>query len=351
MGSERTMLSPRRYRAAALRWVAACMPGLLAAGCGTGRVDSVGGAKAPAPAAADCDTVRDRQTILAMAGEYEVRFSYEESLALAPSYTPRERYQVDGTELVLVVEDSPSRISLQHLLVLGPAAEPRVIKHWRQDWTFEDRELVQYRGGGTWQKAALSPEDARCAWTQAVFEVNDAPRYEGWGRWRYTDGTSSWTSSETWRPLPRREYTKRSDYDVLVGVNRQVLTPSGWAHEQDNTKLVLRGSPRALVREHGVNVYVRTGARDFAPARDYWRRTETFWRDVRAVWTDLIAAGNRLSLRPGVDGTAQHESLLLLANDRSLSEAGKAGTRRQRIQELIRESWESGPTRAAAAAR
>jgi hypothetical protein len=181
--------------------------------------------------------------------------------------------------------------------------------------------------------------------------VNDAPRYEGWGRWTHAGGTASWASNETWRPLPRREYTTRDDYDVIVGFNRHLITPSGWAHEQDNTKMVLRGAPRALVREHGVNTYARTRARDFKPARDYWSRTEAFWKDVRETWRHMIGTGSRLSLRPDVDGTSQHESLLALANDPQLSRSSDGNARRRRIEEVIRRSWESGPALQAKAAR
>jgi hypothetical protein len=44
---------------------------------------------------------------------------------------------------------------------------------------------------------------------------------------------------------------------MLLAADRLTLTPSGWAHEQDNTKLVLSGSPKALAREAGLGTYVR----------------------------------------------------------------------------------------------
>lgn len=217
------------------------LPGWLALACGTvAGPAEVAGSRSAVPG---CEPERDRAAIRGMAGEYAVSFSFQENLALTEGYKPRDRYEVDGTELVLLIEDTPARIALQHLLVTGPASDPRVIKHWRQDWTFQDRELLEYRSGGVWYRKTLLAEQVRCTWSQAVFQVNDAPRYEGWGPWRHADGTSSWTSNETWRPLPRREYTERDDYDVVIGFNRHVMTPTGWAHEQDNTKVVLRGAP------------------------------------------------------------------------------------------------------------
>src|SRR3546814_951309 len=49
---------------------------------------------------------------------------------------------------------------------------------------------------------------------------------------------ATWTSDLTARPLPRREYTKRDDYNVLIGINRHTITPNGWTHEQFNTKVL-----------------------------------------------------------------------------------------------------------------
>jgi hypothetical protein len=314
---------------------------LAAAGGGCGTTGSTAAAAAPA-----CDPASDRAAIRAMAGEYEVSFSFAESLALAAGYQLRDRYQTRGSELVLVVQDTPSQLSLQHLLVAGGT----VIKHWRQDWTFQDPEVLEYRGQGAWEKRQLPPELIRCGWTQAVFEVNDAPRYEGWGRWQHVGGVSVWTSNETWRPLPRREYTKRDDYDVIVGVNRHVITPAGWAHEQDNSKVVLRGGFRPLVREHGVNTYDRARGRDFSAARAYWQRTGDFWREVRACWQHLIAQGPRLSLLASAAST-HFQSLLALAEDPQLSRASDPTTLRQRIEGVIRRSWQPSSALHAASGR
>ena len=44
-------------------------------------------------------------------------------------------------------------------------------------------------------------------------------------------GVSTWISDETWRPLPRREFSVRKDYDVLVGTNRHTITAQGWVQE------------------------------------------------------------------------------------------------------------------------
>jgi hypothetical protein len=290
--------------------------GLLLAGCAAsaGRPDQGAAAQA---GPAGCDPARDRAAILSMAGVYDVQFSFAETVALAPGYQPRPAYRAQASELVVVVESGEHKIVLQHILAVNDAGDREAIKHWRQDWTYEDRVLLEYRGpdqpqdarSDRWQKASLSAEQARCSWTQAVFEINDGPRYEGWGRFVHGPGASTWASNETWRPLPRRERA-RKDYEVIVGVNRHTITAGGWAHEQDNTKLALRGGPRGLVREHGVNVYSRRPDEDLPLARAFWSQHEAFWRDVRAAWARVIDARSSLSLRRGTSASALYDELV-----------------------------------------
>ena len=260
-----------------------------------------------------CDPARDRAAIRAMAGEFRVAFAFAETEVLAPGYERHAPYRTGAREVVELVEDSDDRISLQHVLVVpGPAGEASAMRHWRQDWTFADRELVEYRGASTWERRSLSADEVRCTWSQAVYGVTDEPRYESVGRWAHDGGTSTWTSQETWRPLPRREYTHRSDYDVLVAVNRHVVTDAGWVHEQDNTKLVTASDTR-LVRERGENRYVRTELPEAALARAYLHDSEPLWQAVRAEWTDVLATHRRFTVQSTVDGKALHELLFPLA--------------------------------------
>jgi len=234
----------------------------------------------------------DRQAILAMTGEFEVKFRFDETVALRAGYELKHD-TASGFETVIVAEDTGKRIVLQHILVSKDGEH--VVKHWRQDWTYEDRDLRVYAGGRTWKTRHLTTKEARGTWTQAVYEVNDGPRYESFGRWEHDGEYASWQSAVTWRPLPRREYTTRKDYDVLLAVNRHAITPWGWVHEQDNTKwdrTNTDGHPY-VAREIGVNEYRRITDFDFAPARGYFERTKGYWAAVRAQW-DRVLAGSKL---------------------------------------------------------
>jgi hypothetical protein len=107
---------------------------------------------------------------------------------------------------------------------------------------------------------------------------------------------------------PRREYTTRSDYDVLVGINKHRITKAGWEHEQENEKLVLE--PRhLLVREHGLNRYSHCKPADTAVAAAYWQKSASFWQEVRAEWERVFQRAPRLNLRSEAAGKRLHELL------------------------------------------
>src|SRR5690606_22636668 len=95
-------------------------------------------AAAPEPEAATQPTPqpdpRDHAAILAMAGEYRVRFNFDETLPLAPDYEMKPSKRSGATEWITVVEQRSDFISLQHILVMGD--EHTVVKHWRQDWQY-----------------------------------------------------------------------------------------------------------------------------------------------------------------------------------------------------------------------
>ncbi|MGC4088948.1 MAG: hypothetical protein QM756_13825 [Polyangiaceae bacterium] len=288
--------------------------------------------KQPAGAASDCDPARDQAAILEMAGSFRVEFNFEETVALTPGYQLRPPSKSGATELVLVLVNAPGRVSLQHVLVMGSGADAGVVKHWRQDWTFEDASLLEFAGKRRWRRVALSLEQRRCTWSQAVFEVDDSPRYEGYGRWVHGPGGADWLSNATWRPLPRREYTKRSDYDVLLGLNRHRLTDKGWEHEQDNVKLVLE--PRhELARERGLNRYERVDSSATSAGERYWQAAAPFWASVRHEWESVFATHPNLELRTEVEGKRLYERLFERAEQPA--EASSAAALPQFVRDTI----------------
>ena len=259
------------------------------------------------------DQERDRRAILAMAGEFRTSFEFIETVGFTRGYTPSRPYQSWATEAVYVVADKPGFVSLQHVIVMrikqddGTLSDPLVMKHWRQDWRYEDRDLHEFVGASTWQHRRLDAKEARGAWSQSVFQVDDSPRYESYGKWRHDASGSTWESAATWRPLPRREGSVRDDYHVLEGTNRHTIIPTGWTHEQDNLKLVIEdGAPRGelpyLAREAGLNRYERIVDFDFTAGNDYWQSSGPYWATVRDTWQRVFAEHTRFTLVTNVDG-------------------------------------------------
>lgn len=279
-------------------------------------------AAAQVPAAAD--PARDRAAILAMQGEYDVEFSFDETVIHAPGYERASAKRSGGSEIVLVVEDSPGRIVLQHILVHAPTGH--VTKHWRQDWTWEAPRRFEFSADQTWQVRDIPAEATRGAWTQCVYEVSDAPRYCGTGRWEHAETASTWTSDRSWRPLPRREYTTREDYNALEVVNRHTIVPGGWTHEQDNLKVVRDAGgdvERVIVREFGFNDYREEDEVDFSPALAYWEATSGYWARVRERWDALLSQPPGLHLKTPVDGMAIIEPLFTQAQQ--VQDGGEVG--------------------------
>ena len=286
---------------------------------------------------------RDRRAILAMTGGYRASFEFVETMGFRADYSPAQPYQSWGTEYVYVVEGRGDFISLQHIMVMrfqrddGSVSEPMVMKHWRQDWQYEGRELLVYVGRDGWQNQRISRADAKGRWVQSVYQVDDSPRYASVGRWQHTGSFSAWESGVTWRPLPRRESSVRNDYQVLEGVNRHVILPTGWVQEEENLKLTLddNGQPVSyLAKELGNNRYQRIIDFDFSAGDRYWRETGPYWQVVRQQWAGLIESHPRFSLHKLKQGKPLFAALFELA-DTYRGEAFTEEGARQAVGQLL----------------
>ncbi|WP_052573750.1 DUF6607 family protein [Haloferula sp. BvORR071] len=252
---------------------------------------------------------QDRRAILALAGNYRVSFDFTETAGLAENFKPTRPYFSWGTENVTTLEDRGGFISLQHSLVMyfknekGEMEGPHVMKHWREDWTYQDPEMQVFQGDLTWKK--VPTESPAGKWTQAVFQVDDSPRYESSGKWSHDGGLSMWRSDLRQRPLPRREFSIRKDYNVQQGTDEITLTPNGWVHVQSNRKLQINpdGSRQYVGQEIGVDRYEEIISPDLAtPFNAYWVKTNGYWKDVRETWDKVLRERDSFSMKDTYDG-------------------------------------------------
>jgi hypothetical protein len=268
-----------------------------------------------------------------MAGNYKVTFDFTETVSFVQNYEKKSPYQTGALEVVRVIKDKPGFISLQHILVVGEK-QNYPIKHWRQDWIFEPEFIMEFVGFNGWKKRKLSENERQGKWAQVVYQVDDSPRYAAFAAWQHENGISQWESPANLRPLPRRDMTKRDDYDAILAVNRHAITPAGWVHEQDNSKLILRnGLPELLVREIGVNTYVQDDTFAFNIAEQYWQKTKNYWQAVRNIWTQLELSNNSFALTLQGEPTELYMPLL--------EYAGYVGENKMPLQEAIAKAQET----------
>ena len=275
---------------------------------------------------------RDRRAILAMTGGYRTSFDFIETVGFNPTYKPAAPYQSWGTEYVYLVEDQGDFISLQHVIVMfikmpdKSISDAMVIKHWRQDWQYEDINLNVYVGNNTWKKKEFAKEDIAGTWSQSVYQVDDSPRYQSTGHWQHKNNYSSWLSQETWRPLPRREFSVRDDYDVLIGTNRHTITPFGWVQEEENLKVKLLQNnsneiDKILAKEIGLARYEHIVNHDWKAGDEYWTKTTPFWKEVRDIWNTILEDTKVLVVKKTIENKSLYESMFKMADNSTNNES------------------------------
>lgn len=248
--------------------------------------------------------VKDQKAIKSMCGCYEVTFNFTETFNYSKdsTYKPSKTKISRGLEWAQLVEDEKNKISIQHLLIVGKPSQPYIVKHWRQDWLYENTDFYMYNGDNVWNYIKKPKAAVKKQWTQKVFQVDDSPRYEGSGTWVHVDGKSYWENT-TDAPLPRREYTKRSDYNITVRGNRHEITDYGWVHDQDNSKVLRENGKDDLLiaKEKGYNTYVKVDDSKCKAAQDWWKKNYDKWSRVRNKWTEVYGRNTTLKLEKKVD--------------------------------------------------
>jgi hypothetical protein len=247
---------------------------------------------------------QDQQAIKEMCGCFEVTFNFAETFNYSddPNYKPSKNKVSKGLEWAELVTDKKNKISIQHLLIVGPPNRQSIVKHWRQDWLYENTDFYVFAGENVWNFEQKSKSDVKKQWTQKVYQVDDSPRYEGSGSWVHVDGKSYWENTTT-APLPRREYTKRSDYNITLRGNRHEITDYGWVHDQDNEKIIREAGKEDVViaKEKGYNTYVKVDDSKCKAAQDWWKKEYDKWASVRAKWDEVYGRNTTLTLENKVN--------------------------------------------------
>jgi hypothetical protein len=270
--------------------------------------------------------IEDIKAIKSMCGCYEVKFNFAETFSYSKdtvNYKPSKTKHDYGLEWIELVEDQPNKIVMQHLLIVGKT-DKDIIKHWRQDWLYENTDFYSFFKDRTWNFKRLSSKEVKGQWTQKVYQVDDSPRYEGTATWVHNDGRHFWENT-TDAPLPRREHTKREDYNVLKRTNVHEITNFGWIHDQDNDKIIRsdNGESTLLAQEKGHDLYVKVDDSKCLSAQKFWNENNPVWKKVRDKWELVFLQNKDLSLAKAVDNQPLFMKLFDLKPDASREEINK----------------------------
>ena len=269
---------------------------------------------------------KDINAIKSMCGCFEVNFKFAETFSYSKDsiYKSSENYSAGALEWAQLVNDEKNNIIIQHILIAGDEDNPYVIKHWRQDWLYENSDFYYYDHNNKWIYKHKKQNEVKGQWSQKVYQVDDSPRYEGTATWIHVDGRSFWSNS-TDAPLPRREITKRQDYNVMLRRNNHEIFDWGWQHDQDNDKIIRESGKEdfVLAQEKGINNYIRVESKRCLAAQNFWKENKDKWSLVRNKWDNIFNYKNDIKLKNKFNEKRLYQYLFSLESSVNEEEVSK----------------------------
>ena len=118
-----------------------------------------------------------------MAGEFDVTFDFEETMAVREGLRAQEAVPRDTPASWLSsLKTSGDYIAMQHLLVVTHGEKTHVVKHWRQGLAVPKGDQgYDFTGDNVWEPKTFGLVKLEGAWMQSVYQVDDSPRYWGVG--------------------------------------------------------------------------------------------------------------------------------------------------------------------------
>ncbi len=288
----------------------------------------------------------EQDAIRAMQGCYAVQFHFVETFVTEPAYPVRSKEYLEyALEWVELDQDSGDEIALQHVLVTPDGVQ----KHWRQEWSYQPSKLLEFQGNSTWKTNFLEAVATQGMWAQRVYQVDDSPRYECAAPWvQYTSPKGekkSYWECEANAPLPRREFSQRSDYQILKRRNRHEIVAKGWTHEQDNSKMKFANATdiqsllSEIAREKGEDTYTKVDDARCASAKQYWSKNKEIWHAIQDMWKHIQGHHPQFTLKGKLNGQTLWMALFNLA-DRAATTAMNTSQVKEQAHDLIHEYME-----------
>ena len=95
---------------------------------------------------------QDIESIKSMCGCFKIDFNFAETFVFSEDedYKKSKTYKSGGLEWGHLIVDENNKISIQHLLIVGSKQFPTIVKHWRQDWLYQNTGLYKYDKNDKW---------------------------------------------------------------------------------------------------------------------------------------------------------------------------------------------------------
>lgn len=258
---------------------------------------------------------KDISAIKKMTGCYQVIFQSSETFAYQKDYEYYPKYRSGALEWIFVDSETENMQNIQHLLI----TDMGIVKHWRQKWEYQANQVLSFEGFNNWQlKDVLKTSGS---WVQRVYQVDDSPRYECSAPWIHTENKTYW-ECEANAPLPRREFSVRSDYNILFRNNRHEITNYGHLHDQDNIKIKRDENfvDTKIAMEKSYNTYKKVEDEKCQAAVTWWQDHKEYWRDVQFVFDSIIYSRKQVQFKKKVNGQLLWEALFILDDELSTSD-------------------------------
>jgi hypothetical protein len=180
-----------------------------------------------------------------------------------------------------------------------------VQKHWRQEWNKNAKRQIVYQGNQTWENTLIETNNVygKSIWSQSVLQVDDAPRYSCATEWIHGKKFSSWNCISTFSPLPRREFSHRSDYNLLMRGNHHQVSKKEWFHFQENDKFnVINNNFTWIAHEVGTNSYKKVTNDKCVAAQDWWKAHKQNWNLIQSMWKHIFEHHPKIQFAEKING-------------------------------------------------
>lgn len=167
--------------------------------------------------------------------------------------------------------------------------EAEVRKGQTLEWRWQEIEMILFRKPFFWQKVSLNEGITRNTWMLRKYFASGDPNYQCIASWHHSFNHHSWECF-TWSPLPERERSQRSQYNVLARGAVYRATHLGWRHEQNNEKVLLEAGRADWLAQERVEIdYRKVHPKECRKASTYWRNNKNIWHDVQEQWARIFA--------------------------------------------------------------